>query len=182
MIIIKKPKQEKAEIGVLLDANVFFAAAKDNAWAQEILGTIEENYFSKRPVFAFYATNHVIKELKEIPIEIERIVANYVNRIYVTSIDDVINKLSNGASHADKSLIQAFVTNPEIKVLVTDDRDLWNWEVIDLIKANYDKPVHIYNQSRFVQKFLRYRVNHSGLDEAEAYLRTKGILTEEEDE
>jgi len=179
MLSIIKLNPRKADRGVLLDTSIFFSAAiREKPAAQKIMSVIEDEFISKSPRFNFYVTDGVLGELRYLPENVQRILT-YVNQINVTSIDDIINKITNGASLTDKGLIQAFATDPNISILVSDDSHIWNGEVMAMIKENYGKPAHIYNSNSFVKTILQpQKVTHLGFEAIEQYLQAHGKLAD----
>jgi len=179
MLSIVKLQPRKADeglIGILLDANVFISASKDSRVCKKILEAAEENYLSENPRFAFYTTNDVLREVAGLPAEIANY-GNYITRINVEKIDDVINAISNGASKTDKGLLHILATDKHVDVLVTHDKHILNEYIPSLIRTTYQKVIQIFDPIRFADRFLRSKAKapvHSGLEEAEAYLQAKG--------
>ncbi len=174
MLTIKKIQPRKANKGVLLDANVFIDAEQDKPLAIQILKAAEDNYFSENPKFAFYTTNQAIQELYRLEPKIESF-GIFITPINITNTDAVIDSIRNGASSTDKGLLQALATNKDVDTLVTEDRHLWNPDILNFVRTHYQKPVQIFNQNRFVEKFLQpQEVNHQGFEKIEAYLQAKG--------
>lgn len=164
-----KPQGTK---GVLLDSTVFFDASRNGCFGKNIMYAAEKNKRLEKHNLTFYTTNYVVYETKHLPQHVRKIIADRVNYLDITHIDDVINNLTNGASKTDKSLIHTLATNPQIDILVSNDNHIFNEDVVKLIAKNYNKPVQICDHITFVRNFLKPNPKYLGLGEAEDYVWT----------